>query len=132
MGLEERRRKIKALGRGRRRRRLIVKFYEEGIATKHSKIKRQYNVFSAREMFSRYTKQEAAQIAYELNHWQWNTDLLGDYQGVDLALEMSEIFRAYASEYEVFKYECRQINHMTEQETHEAIIEKIFNNIQKL
>lgn len=111
---------------------MIVKFYKEGIATKHSKIKRQYNVFSAREMFSRYTKQEAAQIAYELNHWQWNTDLLGDYQGVDLALEMSEIFRAYASEYEVFKYECLFIKGMTEDETREAITETIFNSLHLL
>ena len=76
--------------------------------------------------------QDAAKVAYHLNRFEWDTDLLGEYPGVKRARAITDAFLAFASQYEMFKYECLVIKGMTEDETREAITETIFNSLHLL
>lgn len=111
---------------------MIVNFFEERKKKSSYEIQRRLNVEQATHIFYSFTKKQAAQLAYELNRYEWNTDLLGEYQGIDYAMELTELFNAFTSDYEIFKYECVAIDGMTDDQVKEAVLEKMFNNISRL
>lgn len=72
-----------------------INFFEERKKKSSYEIQRRLNVEQATHLFYSFTKKQAAQLAYELNRYEWNTDLLGEYQGIDYAMELTELFNAF-------------------------------------
>ena len=112
---------------------MIVNFQKEVYQAVERREQREVITFKEYMEFTKsFSAQDAAKAAYHLNRFVWDTDLLGGYPGVKRARAITDAFLDFASQYEIFKYECLVIKGMTEDETREAVTENIFNNIFQL
>lgn len=110
---------------------MIVNFYEEvrrDIA-EQKKCPYEASVVEAKKLVEQYSKDDRAKIAYHLNRWEWDEDILGKFPGYAIAWGYAKIFSAFVSKYNRFKYECMFVNGMTEEEFREAVIAEIYNAV---
>ncbi len=104
---------------------MIVNFYHDGLKTK---IKYPFSIVEGGKFIEKFTDDQKATLAIQLNRWEWDTELLGDFPGAALAKGYANMFRGKVGRYKMFKYELKQQG-KTEEEIKEAIIEKLFNLI---
>ena len=85
------------------------------------------NAIEARKFVKSFSKEQQARLAYHFERWEWDTDILGEYKGYELAWEYTNIFTAFVSKYDRFKYECMQVKGMTKDEFLEEVIAAIYD-----
>jgi len=108
---------------------MIINFYEQvrqDIAG-NKKCHHTMNVVEANKFVENYSKEEQAKLAYHFNRWEWDESILGEFMGYEIAWEYAEIFTAFVSKYNRFKYECLKVKIMTEEAFREEVIAAIYN-----
>lgn len=109
---------------------MIINFYDEVKEAwkRQEKCPHTLNVYQAQELVKSYTKAVQAKLAYYLNRWEWDTDILGEYSNYKTAWEYALIFNAFVSKYNIFKFECKEIKKMSDEEFKEAVIARLFDS----
>lgn len=108
---------------------MLINFYEEvrKASLEKNKCPHTMNVMEAEKYVESFSKEQQAKLAYHFNRWEWNTDILGEFKGYELAWEYAEIFSSFVSNYDRFKYECMKVKGMTKEEFLEEVIADIYD-----
>lgn len=108
---------------------MIVNFYDKvrEASYEHKKCPRTMNAISAMKFVKSFSKSDQIKLAYHFHRWEWDESILGKFKGWEIAWEYADIFTAFVSKYERFKYECMEINGMTKEEFREEVIADIYN-----
>lgn len=81
---------------------MLINFYEHvrNVASvEHKKCPHTMNAIEARKFVKSFSKEQQARLAYHFERWEWDTDILGEYKGYELAWEYANIFTAFVSKY---------------------------------
>lgn len=112
---------------------MLINFYEEvrKASAERKKCPHTMKVMEAEKFVESFSKEQQAKLAYHFNQWEWDTDVLGEFKGYELAWEYANIFMMFVSQYEQFKFECLKAKGKTEEEFKEEVIAAIYNAIMR-